>query len=172
MLALTNISVNKKNHIIIKLAMYIEVYSPSCYAIRIGDQLLGEGEMPSYQESTEDYLEAILMLSQSGEPVRSIDVVNKLGFSRPSVSVAMKKLRENGHIIVDGDGYITLTDSGQDIAQTTYERHTLISDWLIFLGVDSETAVNDACKIEHNMSEQSFVAIKRHIESDRRTKPR
>ena len=115
-------------------------------------------------ESAEDYLETIFMLSQSGEPVRSIDIVNKIEFTKPSVSIAMKKLRENGHIMVDGNGYITLTDSGRNIAQTMYERHMLISDWLIFMGVDRETAINDACKIEHNMSKQSFAAIKKHIE--------
>ena len=117
----------------------------------------------NYYESSEDYLEAIYMLSQNGEPVRSIDVVNKLGYSRPSVSIAMKKLRESGHIIMGDDGHIVLTDSGFEIAQTMYERHTLISDWLIHLGVDRETALSDACKIEHNMSEQSFIAIKKHI---------
>jgi len=120
------------------------------------------------QESEENYLETILILSQGGEPVRSIDIVNKLEYTRPSVSVAMKKLRENGHIEVDGDGFITLTGSGRDIAQAMYERHMLISDWLILLGVDAETAVGDACKIEHNMSEQSFLAMKRHIEEWRR----
>ena len=119
--------------------------------------------MLNYRESAEDYLEAILMLSQSGEPVRSIDVGKKLEYSRPSVSVAMKKLRENGHINMDDDGYITLTNSGFAIAQAMYERHTLIANWLISLGVDSETAVSDACKIEHNISEQSFFAIKNHI---------
>ncbi|MCL2046435.1 MAG: metal-dependent transcriptional regulator [Oscillospiraceae bacterium] len=122
----------------------------------------------SYNESAEDYLETILMLSQRGEPIRSIDIVNKLEYSRPSVSIAMKKLRENGHIIMGDEGFITLTESGREIAQTMYERHTLISDWLIYLGVDTETAINDACKLEHNMSEQSFLAIKKHIEDWKR----
>ena len=120
------------------------------------------------QESAENYLETILMLSQSEKPVRSIDIVNKLDFTKPSVSVAMKNLRASGHIIVDSDGYITLTDSGRQIAQSMYDRHTIISDWLIFLGVDRETAVSDACKMEHGMSEQSFTAIKSHIEEWKR----
>ena len=120
------------------------------------------------RESAENYLETILMLSQDGEPVRSIDIVNELAYSKPSVSVAMKNLRANGYIIMDAGGFITLTESGRAIAQTMYERHMLISDWLIFLGVDRETAVKDACKMEHDMSEQSFEAIKRHIESWKR----
>jgi Mn-dependent DtxR family transcriptional regulator len=114
-------------------------------------------------ESAENYLETILMLSQQGHPIRSIDIVNKLDYSKPSVSVAMKKLLGNGQIIIDGEGYITLTEKGQEIAQKIYARHMLISDWLISLGVDQETAVNDACKMEHDMSEQSFVAIQKHI---------
>jgi len=119
-------------------------------------------------ESEENYLETILMLSQNGTPIRSIDIVNKLEYSKPSVSIAMKKLRNNGHIVVDTDGYINLTESGQEIAQKMYDRHMLISDWLIFLGVDSETAVNDACKIEHDLSEQTFSAIQKHIEAWKR----
>ena len=120
------------------------------------------------QESTENYLEAIYVLSQSGAAVRSIDVVNELEFTRPSVSVAMKNLRENGYIKVDLSGHITLTASGRSIAEAIYERHTLISDWLIYLGVDPQTAVNDACKMEHDMSQQSFNAIKKHIETWKR----
>ena len=115
-------------------------------------------------ESAENYLETILILSQSGEPVRAIDIVNELGYSKPSISVAMKNLRIGGYIVVDGDGHITLTSSGFEVAQSMYERHTLISDWLMFLGVDRDTAVNDACKIEHDISQQSFAAIKGHIE--------
>jgi Mn-dependent DtxR family transcriptional regulator len=116
------------------------------------------------QTSAENYLETILMLGQNGKPVRSIDVVNELEFTKPSVSVAMKNLRANGHIVMDRDGYITLTESGRKIAQSIYDRHTLLSGWLILLGVDKETAVSDACKIEHDLSEQSFLAIKKHIE--------
>ena len=115
------------------------------------------------RESAENYLETILILSRGGNPVRSIDIVNELDYTKPSVSVAMKNLRANGHITMDSDGHITLTDSGRKIAETMYERHILISDWLILMGVDKETAVNDACRMEHAMSGQSFEAIKRFI---------
>lgn len=116
------------------------------------------------QESAENYLETILILGQSGKSVRSVDLAHALDYSRPSVSIAMKNLRMNGYILVDSDGYITLTDSGRKVAETMYERHVLISDWLIFLGVDREVAVNDACKMEHVMSQQSFAAIKARVE--------
>ena len=115
-------------------------------------------------ESMQNYLETILILSQSGKPIRSIDIVNELDFTRASVSVAMKNLRENGYIEVDYNGYITLTNSGKRIADSMYERHVLISDWLIFLGVEKKIAVSDACKMEHVLTEQSFSAMKRHIE--------
>ena len=120
------------------------------------------------QESAENYLETILILSQSGESVRSIDIVNELEFTRPSVSIAMKNLRENGYIEINSEGYITLTESGQSIAKSIYERHTLISDWLIYLGVDKKTAVNDACRMEHVMSQKSFLAVKDHVENWKR----
>ena len=119
-------------------------------------------------ESVENYLEAILMLSHSKSAVRSIDIANELEFSKPSVSIAMKNLRENGYIITDTNGCITLTESGRKIAQRVYDRHILISDWLILLGVDKETAVNDACKMEHGMSEESFLAIQKHIDDWKR----
>ena len=109
------------------------------------------------------------MLSQSGEPVRSVDIASELDFTKPSVSVAMKNLRESGHIVMDSSGYITLTESGTKIAAQVYERHSLLSDWLIYLGVDKEIAVNDACKMEHDMSEQSFDAIRKHIEEWKRS---
>ena len=114
-------------------------------------------------ESTENYLETILVLSFKGKRVRSIDIVNKLEYSKPSVSVAMKNLRTKGYIAIDGDGFITLTGKGRKIAETMYERHVAISDWLISLGVDKKTAIHDACKMEHVMSEKSFSAIKTHI---------
>ena len=114
------------------------------------------------QESAENYLETILILRQRIGAVRSIDIVNELEFSKPSVSVAMKNLRENGYIEMDIEGYITLTDKGRAIAETIYERHTLISRWLITLGVNPKTAVEDACRIEHVISRESFDAIKRH----------
>jgi Mn-dependent DtxR family transcriptional regulator len=117
------------------------------------------------QESSENYLETILILSGGGKQVRSIDIVNELDYTKPSVSIAMKKLRSNGYIEIDEGGYITLTESGRKIAESLYEKHVLISDWLIFLGVDKETAVKDACKMEHGMSEQSFLALKKHIEN-------
>ena len=120
------------------------------------------------QESAENYLETILMLSQSGGPVRSIDIVNELAYTKPSVSIAMKNLGASGHIVMDADGHITLTESGREIAETMYERHMLISDWLAFLGVDKETAAKDACRMEHAMSEQSFTAMKKHIEKWKR----
>ena len=116
------------------------------------------------RESAENYLETILILSQrkgKGE-VRSIDIVNELEFSKPSVSVAMKNLRENGYITEDKDGYIRLTDKGLEIAEKMYERHTLLSQWLIKLGVDEKVAVEDACRMEHVISAESFAAIKKH----------
>ena len=116
-------------------------------------------------ESAEDYLETILVLSQKGAPVRSIDIVNELEYSKPSVSIAMKNLRTKGYIAMDNDSFITLTDNGRKIADAIYERHVAISDWLIFLGVDKKTALADACKMEHSMSEKSFLAIKKHIEN-------
>jgi Mn-dependent DtxR family transcriptional regulator len=116
-------------------------------------------------ESAENYLETIFILSRNGSPVRSIDIVNELDYSKPSVSIAMKNLRSDGYIVIDGGGYISLTDKGLKIAESMYERHTTIADWLIFLGVDNNTAVNDACKMEHDISEKSFLAIKKHIEN-------
>ena len=115
-------------------------------------------------ESVENYLETILMLSHNDVPVRSIDIANELEYSKPSISVAMKNLRTSGYIIMDASGHITLTESGREIAQKIYDRHMLISDWLIFLGVDKKIAVNDACKMEHGMSEESYIAIQKHIE--------
>ena len=114
------------------------------------------------QESAENYLETILMLAKEQPYVRSIDIANELSFSKPSVSVAMKNLRENGYITVDKDGYIRLTDKGLEIAEKMYERHTLLSQWLIKLGVDEKVAVEDACRMEHVISAESFAAIKKH----------
>jgi Mn-dependent DtxR family transcriptional regulator len=112
------------------------------------------------QESAENYLETILILGQRTGMVRSIDIAGELNFSRPSVSIAMKKLRENGHIDVDGAGNITLTASGLEIARTMYSRHTLLTNYLISLGVDEKIAVGDACRMEHVISEQTFEKIK------------
>lgn len=113
------------------------------------------------QESAENYLETILILKNKNGAVRSIDIANELGFSKPSVSVAMKNLRENGYIEVDSSGYITSLDSGRQIAEKIYERHTTLSKWLVSLGVDAKTAAEDACRIEHIISSESFEAIKK-----------
>ena len=120
-------------------------------------------------ESTENYLEAILILGLGDNQVRAVDIANELEFSRPSVSVAMKNLREKGFIEVDMSGNITLTNNGRNIAESIYQRHMLISEWLIHLGVDRRTAVSDACKMEHAMSEKSFTAIKKHIKNWKQT---
>jgi len=121
--------------------------------------------MEKLSESVEDYLETILMLGKGGDIVRSIDIANALEYSKPSVSVAMKNLRENDYIDVESSGAITLTPAGKVIAQRVYERHKLISDWLVYLGVDEKTALRDACKMEHGMSEDSYLALKKHIEA-------
>lgn len=115
-------------------------------------------------ESAENYLETILMIKNKKGSVRSIDIANELDFSKPSVSVAMKNLRENGYIDVDKNGCITLLESGQEIAEKMYERHTTLSNWLISLGVNPKTAVEDACRIEHIISAESFEAIKKLAE--------
>jgi Mn-dependent DtxR family transcriptional regulator len=115
------------------------------------------------QESAENYLETILILSRRKAAVRSIDIASELEFSKPSVSVAMKHLRENGYIEMDADAYITLTPKGLAIAETMYERHTFLSEWLSSLGVSDHVAIEDACRIEHVLSEESFSAIKRHV---------
>lgn len=114
-------------------------------------------------ESSENYLETILVLSSRLPVVRSVDIAAELSFKKSSVSVAMKKLRENGHINVSPEGYITLSPSGKEIADKIYERHTLLSCWLERLGVDPATAAEDACRIEHVISSESFEAIKKHI---------
>ena len=113
-------------------------------------------------ESAEDYLETILRLSKRQGQVRSIDIVNELGYSKPSVSVAMKRLRENGYITMDRDGLITLTPSGMDIASRMLDRHHTLTKFLMELGVDAETAEEDACKMEHDISEQTYAALCRH----------
>lgn len=114
-------------------------------------------------ESAENYLETILVLSKLHPTVRSIDIAEEMGFKKSSVSVAMKNLREKEHIAVSKEGFISLTDSGREIAEMIYERHELISKWLISLGVDEDTAVADACRMEHILSKESFEAIKKHI---------
>ena len=115
------------------------------------------------QESAENYLETILMLEQSKGRVRSIDIAVELGFSKPCVSVAMKPLRGNGYVEMTDGNFLLLTDKGREIAQRMYERHTLLTDWLVFLGVDRKTAAADACRIEHVVSQESFEKIREHV---------
>ena len=124
-----------------------------------------EDELVKIHESAENYLETILVLSKKLPQVRSIDIATELGFSKPSVSVAMKNLRENGYIIVNEHGHISLTESGCQIANTIYERHTLLCAWLEHIGVSKETAEQDACKMEHVLSPETFSAIKKYISS-------
>ena len=113
-------------------------------------------------ESAENYLESILKLQEEHGMVRSIDIVRELGLSKPSVSVAMRNLRENGYIQMDDDGYITLLPPGEEIARRIYERHKLLTQIFIQLGVSPETAAADACKIEHDLSDETFEIIKAH----------
>lgn len=113
-------------------------------------------------ESAENYLETILILSQTKSEVRSIDIANELNFSKPSVSVAMKNLRNSGYITVNENGHITLTEEGFKIANNILERHTVISQLLMALGVDKDIALEDACRMEHVISEKSFNAMKAH----------
>lgn len=115
-------------------------------------------------ESAENYLETILILSKRKPVVRSVDIAEELGFKKSSVSVAMKNLREKNHITVTREGFIYLTESGKEIADMIYERHELLSEWLTRLGVDPKVAAEDACRIEHVISKESFDAIKRHIQ--------
>lgn len=115
------------------------------------------------QRSAEDYLETILVLEKRGGSVRSIDIATELGFSKPSVSVAMKNLKADGHITVDADGSIRLLPTGRAIAERILERHTTLSDLLVRLGVSREIAIEDACRIEHVISTESFEAIKAHV---------
>lgn len=113
-------------------------------------------------ESGEMYLETILQLLQKQGTVRSIDISEYMGYSKPSISRAMGLLRNGGYINMDSDGLITLTDSGMEIAQKIYERHTVLTQLLIKLGVSPQTAAADACKIEHNLSDETFEALKNH----------
>ena len=114
-------------------------------------------------ESAENSLETILMLSKKLPVVRSVDIANELDFKKSSVSIAMKNLREGGKITVTQAGYIYLTDSGREIAEMIYERHQWLTNWLISLGVDSNIAAEDACKMEHVISKESFEALKNHF---------
>ena len=117
-------------------------------------------------ESAENYLETILILSKRCPVVRSVDIATELDFKKSSISVAMKKLRQSGHIVVSPEGYITLTPKGKEVAERIYERHQVISAWLTKLGVDVKVAAEDACRIEHVISAESFAALKKHIKED------
>lgn len=115
------------------------------------------------EESMEDYLETIYVLRKRLPVVRSIDIATELGYSKPSVSVAMKNLKTRGFVTVSQEGYISFTEQGEALAAETFERHTVIRDWLINLGVNEETASEDACKMEHDMSSETFQTLKKHI---------
>ena len=123
-----------------------------------------EGTGVKIQKSSEDYLETILILQERSGTARSVDVAAELGFSKASVSVAMKKLRENGYIRVDTDGQLLLTETGRAIAQSIYARHKLLTGFFVRLGVSEETAAADACKIEHDLSEESYQALLRYVQ--------
>ena len=114
-------------------------------------------------ESSEDYLEAMLMMKEKYGFIRSIDIARQLDVTKPSVSYAVKRLRENGYITMDENSVITLTDSGMEIAKRMYERHKLLSDFFVRLGVDEKTAMKDACRVEHDISAQTFEAICAHV---------
>ncbi|MDO4581428.1 MAG: metal-dependent transcriptional regulator [Bacillota bacterium] len=118
-------------------------------------------------KASEDYLEAMLMMQEKHGYIRSIDLAEQLGVTKPSVSYATKRLRENGYITMDDNRYITLTETGMAIAKSIYERHKLLTDFLIRLGVDEQTAREDACKMEHDISEQTFDAICAHAKQVR-----
>ena len=122
------------------------------------------GDDLQVHESAENYLETILILSRKLTQVRSIDVVNEMNFSKPSVSVAMKNLRQQGYVTMDENGYIRLTASGQELAESVYERHTVISDFLIKIGVNADIATEDACRIEHVLSPETFTALKKYVQ--------
>jgi len=129
----------------------------NCFLVKLGEIVM------VVNESAENYLETILVLSKRLPVVRSVDIANELGFKKSSVSIAMKNLREKEHITVTDAGFIYLTESGRAIAEMIYERHQLISSWLISLGVDPAVATEDACKMEHVISRESFQAIKKYV---------
>ena len=119
--------------------------------------------MHGLYESGENYLETILILKSRGLEVRSIDIVREMNLSKPSVSRAMKILKEGGFINIDADGFITLTENGTEVAERIYERHRVLTDWLIGIGVNEKTAAEDACKLEHDISVESFQKLKEHL---------
>jgi len=115
-------------------------------------------------EAVENYLETILILSHKQPDVHAIDICSYLGYSRPTVSIVLKKMKDDGLVNVDQDNHITLTDSGKEIAVMIYERHKLLSEFFAYIGVDRDTAAEDACKVEHDISEQTFLCLKEHFE--------
>lgn len=122
--------------------------------------------MMNIHESAEDYLEAIMMLREEKGYVRSVDIASRLSVTKPSVSFAMKKLRENGYILMDEENLITLTDSGEEIARRIFDRHRTITSFLVSLGVDAAVAREDACKMEHDLSDDSYEAMRRQLEKN------
>ena len=117
------------------------------------------------QESGEMYLETIYVLSKTGKPVRAVDVGEHMGFSKPSVSRTIGLLKQGGYVVTDEDGYLRLTETGRVAAEKTYERHTILTELFVRLGVDPTTASEDACKVEHDLSDETFRAIKTYVES-------
>lgn len=122
------------------------------------------------QESGEMYLETIYILSKKGRPVRSIDVCEEMGYSKPSVSRAVSILRQGGYLLMDKDGYLSFTPAGLEIAERTYERHTLLTELFIGIGVDPNVAAEDACRIEHVISDETIHALKKHMEKNKESK--
>lgn len=133
----------------------------ACYSICEAEK---RGEDMSIHESGENYLETILVETRRRGRVRAVDVCAALGFSKPTVSIAMKKLREDGFVAADAEGFLELTEKGRQVAESIYERHNTIAALLMELGVSRETALADACKIEHDISDESFGLIKKHLE--------
>ena len=123
----------------------------------------GDGYMSNLGQSGEDYLETILVLGNCNGEVRSVDIAREMNVTKPSVCRAVGLLKNGGFIRVDDNGYITFTDDGRKAAESVYERHTVLTDWLIGIGVDEKTAAEDACRLEHNISAQSFDKLKKHI---------
>ena len=119
----------------------------------------------SLLESGEMYLETVLVLSEKNKKVRSVDVADHMGFSKPSVSRAVNKLKNDGFLLIDKDGILLLTDKGKTVAEKIYEKHTLLTGFLVGLGIDEKTAAEDACKIEHDISDETFEKLKKHIEN-------
>lgn len=132
------------------------------------DKKKGSGKMQKIYESGENYLETILILGNRGSEVRSIDIVHEMELSKPSVSRAVGILKEGGFINVDDDGYISLTVTGREVAERIYERHQVLTKWLVGIGVDPKIAAEDACKLEHDISVESFQKLKEHIRDKHR----